>query len=152
MHIVDETFSNTLLDQRRSPCGLPRPCDAKLHPNGNAGAIFFVVEMPIHLLDVKVLAGILPISRVSAVPLCAYNAANFLPIERIYKLVHPTTNVPPVKDKRTWREGMKPEELPDGNRPTWTAMDILTAYADAKGWVTAKAGRPDVHRAGNART
>jgi len=29
-------------------------------------------------------------------------------------------------------------------------MDILTAYADAKGWVTAKAGRPDVHRAGNA--
>ena len=63
MHIVDEAFSNTLLDQRRSPCGLPRPCDAKLHPNGNAGAIFFVVEMPIHLLDVKVLAGILPISE-----------------------------------------------------------------------------------------
>jgi len=29
-------------------------------------------------------------------------------------------------------------------------MDILTAYADKKGWVTAKAGRPDVHRAGNA--
>ena len=30
-------------------------------------------------------------------------------------------------------------------------MDILTAYADKKGWVTAKAGRPDVGRAGNAR-
>jgi len=29
-------------------------------------------------------------------------------------------------------------------------MDVLTAYANAKGWVTAKAGRPDVHRAGNA--
>jgi hypothetical protein len=29
-------------------------------------------------------------------------------------------------------------------------MDILTAYADKKGWVTAKAGRPDVNRAGNA--
>lgn len=101
-------------------------------------------------MEMQVLAGILPISRVSAVPLCAYNAANFLPIERIYKLVHPTTNVPLVKDKRTWREGMKPEELPDVNRPTWTAIDILTAYADAKGWVTAKAGRPDVHRAGNA--
>ena len=29
-------------------------------------------------------------------------------------------------------------------------MDVLTAYADAKHWVTAKAARPDVHRAGNA--
>jgi len=34
--------------------------------------------------------------------------------------------------------------------PKWTAMDILTSYADQKGWVTAKAGRPDVNRAGNA--
>lgn len=34
--------------------------------------------------------------------------------------------------------------------PKWTAMDIMTAYADRKGWVTAKAGRPDVNRAGNA--
>ena len=29
-------------------------------------------------------------------------------------------------------------------------MDVLTAYADAKSWVTAKAGRPDINRAGNA--
>jgi hypothetical protein len=29
-------------------------------------------------------------------------------------------------------------------------MEVLTGYADAKGWVTAKAGRSDVHRAGNA--
>ena len=29
-------------------------------------------------------------------------------------------------------------------------MDILVAFADIKGWVTAKAGRPDIHRAGNA--
>lgn len=34
--------------------------------------------------------------------------------------------------------------------PKWTAMDVMTAYADRKGWVTAKAGRPDVNRAGNA--
>lgn len=33
---------------------------------------------------------------------------------------------------------------------TWTAMDILVAFANARSWVTAKAGRPDVHRAGNA--
>lgn len=29
-------------------------------------------------------------------------------------------------------------------------MDVLTAYADVKNWVTAKAARPDVNRAGNA--
>jgi len=29
-------------------------------------------------------------------------------------------------------------------------MDVLTAYAGAKNWVTAKAGRPDINRAGNA--
>jgi hypothetical protein len=29
-------------------------------------------------------------------------------------------------------------------------MDVLTAYADKKGWVTAKAGRPDIGRAGNS--
>ena len=30
-------------------------------------------------------------------------------------------------------------------------MDVLVAYANQKGWMTAKAGRPDVNRAGNAR-
>jgi hypothetical protein len=30
-------------------------------------------------------------------------------------------------------------------------MDVLVAYANQKGWVTAKAGRPDTNRAGNAR-
>ena len=57
-------------------------------------------------------------------------------------------SMPEAEDKRTWREGMKTatkEKL-----LTWTAMDILVAFASAKGWVTAKAGRPDVHRAGNA--
>lgn len=56
----------------------------------------------------------------------------------------------PAEDKRTWRDGMKPRDsVKSPDRLNWTAMDILTAYADAKGWVTAQAGRPDVHRAGN---
>jgi len=29
-------------------------------------------------------------------------------------------------------------------------MDVLTAYANQKRWVTAKAGRPDIGRAGNS--
>ncbi|KAF8167611.1 hypothetical protein B0H34DRAFT_23959 [Crassisporium funariophilum] len=102
-------------------------------------------------MEMQVLAGTLPISRVSAVPSCIYIASQLLPLERIFNLVHPSVKAPPEQDKRTWREGMKPEETTKSTGPlTWTAMDILTAHADAKGWVTAKAGRPDVHRAGNA--
>ena len=65
--------------------------------------------------------------------------------------MHPATKEPLAEDKRTWRDGMKQEDsVNNPDRLTWTAMDILTAYADAKGWVTAKAGRSDVHRAGNS--
>ncbi|KAF8913137.1 hypothetical protein CPB84DRAFT_1760427 [Gymnopilus junonius] len=102
-------------------------------------------------MEMQVLSGILPISRVSAVPACIHFAAQLLPLERIYNLIHPSTTLPPVEDKRTWRDNRKPEEnIKNSEQTNWTAMDILTAYADAKGWVTAKAGRPDIHRAGNA--
>ncbi|KAF8973507.1 hypothetical protein BDZ97DRAFT_1911995 [Flammula alnicola] len=102
-------------------------------------------------MEMQVLSGILPISRVSAVPSCIHYTSQLLPLERIFKLVHPSTRLAPVEDKRTWRDDRKPEEQTgSSNPPAWTAMDILTAYADAKGWVTAQAGRPDVHRAGNA--
>ena len=87
----------------------------------------------------------------SAVPSCVHLAAQFLPLERIFNLVHPATREPLAEDKRTWRDGMKQEgPIRSPDQLNWTAMDILTAYADAKGWVTAKAGRPDVHRAGNS--
>lgn len=73
--------------------------------------------------------------------------ANFLPLERIYKLNHPSALEAQVEDKRTWREGMHPLKA----KPVqWTAMDVLAAFANARGWMTAKAGRPDIHRAGNA--
>ncbi|KAF7339335.1 Guanine nucleotide-binding protein-like 1 [Mycena sanguinolenta] len=98
-------------------------------------------------LEMQVLSGILPISRVSAIPSCIHHAAELLPLEKVYKLSQPTP-IDPVADKRTWRG-----ERPGGNTvkgKPWTAMDVLTAYADAKGWVTAKAGRSDINRAGNA--
>ncbi|KDR85475.1 hypothetical protein GALMADRAFT_52603 [Galerina marginata CBS 339.88] len=101
-------------------------------------------------MEMQVLSGILPISRVSAVPACIYYAAQLLPLERVYNLAHPSTKLPVVEDKRTWREDRKAEETKGPDALSWTAMDILTAYADSKGWVTAKAGRPDIHRAGNA--
>ncbi|KAI0931779.1 hypothetical protein AcW2_000590 [Taiwanofungus camphoratus] len=101
-------------------------------------------------METQVLSGILPISRVSAIPLCIYHAAQLLPLERMYNLIHPSATAPLVEDKRTWREEMRPRQQARQGQVLWTAMDILTAYATKKGWVTAKAGRPDVNRAGNA--
>lgn len=97
----------------------------------------------------QVLSGILPISKVSAIPACIHHALQLLPLERMFNLVHPTLSTPAAEDKRTWRKP-RTQDQPGKLEPAWTAMDVLTAYADAKGWVTAKAGRPDVHRAGNA--
>jgi hypothetical protein len=104
-------------------------------------------------MEMQVLAGILPISRVSAVPACVHYAGQLLPVERILQLTHPSTHAPPAEDKRTWREGTRPEgnvNTKEERVTNWTAMDVLGAYADKKGWVTAKAGRPDENRAGNA--
>lgn len=97
----------------------------------------------------QVLSGILPISKVSAISACIYHASQLLPLERVFNLVHPTLSTPGVEDKRTWR---KPRTQDQSKRLelAWTAMDVLIAYADAKSWVTAKAARPDVNRAGNA--
>lgn len=80
-----------------------------------------------------------------------------IPLERILKLDHPEKAEGVKEDKRTWR-GEKPLRESGNNggdgggrREKWTTMDVLTAYALKNGWVTAKAGRPDVNRAGNTR-
>ncbi|KAJ7170038.1 hypothetical protein C8R46DRAFT_1349951 [Mycena filopes] len=101
-------------------------------------------------MEMQVLCGILPISRVSAIPSCVHLASELLPVEEVFKLVKPTQDA--VVDKRTWRDGTTRAGGGGSERKEapWTAMDVLIAYADSKGWVTAKAGRPDVHRAGNA--
>ncbi|KAF9469864.1 hypothetical protein BDZ94DRAFT_1151537 [Collybia nuda] len=101
-------------------------------------------------MEMQVLCGILPISRISAIPSCIHYVAELLPLESIYELDHPTLSVPLIEDKRTWRSGTKLNPLREERPSNWTAMDILIAYANIRGWVTAKAGRPDIHRAGNA--
>lgn len=82
-----------------------------------------------------------------------------MPLEQILGLTHPsiTNPEPTIEDKRTWRRdrtGSQQAQAPGGSvdpkEIKWTAMEIMTAYALRKGWVTAKAGRPDVNRAGNA--
>ncbi|KAJ4485812.1 P-loop containing nucleoside triphosphate hydrolase protein [Lentinula aciculospora] len=98
-------------------------------------------------MEMQVLSGVLPISRVSAIPACVHYVAQLLPLEIIYDLKHPRSEEPPINDKRTWREG---KERVENGPVSWTAMDILVALANKKTWITAKAGRPDFSRAGNA--
>ena len=100
-------------------------------------------------LLLQVLSGILPISRVSAIPACIHHALQLLPLEQVFGLTHPALSTLAAEDKRTWREP-KIQVQPESSELAWTAMDVLTAYANKKNWVTAKAGRPDVNRAGNA--
>jgi hypothetical protein len=102
-------------------------------------------------MEIQVLSGILPISHVSSIPSCIHVTSSLVPLERIFNLTHPSLIGEKVEDKRTWRDGVRPSNSKDSREgEEWTAMDVLTAYADKKGWVTAKAGRSDVMRAGNA--
>ncbi|TFK99682.1 hypothetical protein BDV98DRAFT_570680 [Pterulicium gracile] len=103
-------------------------------------------------LETQIMLGIFPIARVNAIPSSIHIASLLLPIEQILNLKHPDADEPVVEDKRTYRnaDGKIASRPPKVRETTWTAMDVLTAYADRKGWVTAKAGRSDVNRAGNA--
>ena len=99
-------------------------------------------------MELQVLAGILPIAQIPAIPSTIYLALQHLPLEEILKLEHPgKKEAEAAADKRTWRAGM---QKPVARELKWTAMDVLTAFAERQNWITAKAGRPDVHRAGNA--
>ncbi|SJL06173.1 uncharacterized protein ARMOST_09509 [Armillaria ostoyae] len=98
-------------------------------------------------MELQVLSGILPISRISSIPSCIHFVGEHLPIEEIYHLEHPNSKLPVIEDKRTWRNG---EKRVVARSTEWTAMEVMSTYADKRGWVTAKAGRMDVNRAGNA--
>ncbi|KAL5519146.1 hypothetical protein ACEPAH_829 [Sanghuangporus vaninii] len=98
-------------------------------------------------LEMQVLAGILPISQIPAIPSSIYHALQYLPLESILMLQHPAEKDGMLEDRRTWRAGMQPNTKSTATRQ-WTAMDVLTALAEKNGWITAKAGRPDINRAG----
>ncbi|KLO15058.1 P-loop containing nucleoside triphosphate hydrolase protein [Schizopora paradoxa] len=99
--------------------------------------------------EFQVLAGILPVSQVSAIPSCVYYASLHLPLEAILRLNYPEKPDEKIsEDKRTWRAGTN--RITKAREVSWTAMDIMSSYAQSKGWITAKAGRPDVNRAGNS--
>ena len=97
-------------------------------------------------MELQVMSGILPIAQMPSIPACIQFILQYLPLEEIFNLQHPSTFEPVIEDKRTWRDGRRASKNKD---VTWTAMDVLTSFANLKGWQTAKAGRPDVNRAGN---
>lgn len=99
-------------------------------------------------MELQVLASILPISQMASMSSCVSFAANLIPLEEVFGLSHPSELEETHPDKRTWRSGKRPNIMQ--KERVWTAMDIMIAYADLKGWKTARAGRPDVNRAGNA--
>ncbi|KAF9041754.1 P-loop containing nucleoside triphosphate hydrolase protein [Hymenopellis radicata] len=98
-------------------------------------------------MEMQALSGILPIARISSIPSCIHFASERLPLEDVFHLAHPNPPLPFEEDKRTWRD---PQKRPVPKSVQWTAIDVLTAYAVDKGWVTAQAGRPDIKRAGNS--
>jgi len=107
---------------------------------------------PSHVsMELQTLCSILPISQISTIPSCIHYIGSIMPLEEIFRLKHPSLTSEPVEDKRTWRTPRPPSSATKDPDPLkWTAMDIMTASSHKNGWVTAKAGRPDIHRAGNA--
>ena len=103
----------------------------------------------------QVLAGILPISQVASMASCIQFVCERMALETILRLDHPSAKDAVQEDKRTWRTGMDKvggsSAIDSDVAPrVWTTMDVMTAYATDKGWLTAQAGRPDINRAGNA--
>lgn len=102
-------------------------------------------------MELQVLCAILPISQIASIPSCIHFVSTLLPLEDVFSLrSFKGKDDAVLQDKRTWRPGTGPSHKNTQVSEKWTAMEIMTAYADKKGWVTAKAGRPDVNRAGNA--
>ncbi|KAG8709799.1 hypothetical protein FRC08_018044 [Ceratobasidium sp. 394] len=103
-------------------------------------------------MELQVLSNVLPISQIPALPACIRYAGSLMPIEDIFSVDRSMLEPEEVlEDKRTWREGMRPPNAKDDTeKQGWTALHVMSAYATKRGWKTAKAGRPDAMRAGNA--
>ncbi|TXT10992.1 hypothetical protein VHUM_01743 [Vanrija humicola] len=77
----------------------------------------------------------------------AMAGTNRMPIEEVFRVPAPAEEEV-VVDKRTWR-GEGPRVV-EAKGHTWTAGGIMEARAIDRGFLTAKGGRPDTNRAGNA--
>ncbi|XP_075897036.1 guanine nucleotide-binding protein-like 1 [Nelusetta ayraudi] len=89
--------------------------------------------------QLQILAGLYPVSQLQE----PYSSVGYLcervPFLSVLKLKHPSLveEEPPQGDQ-------KPKE------PSWTAWDVCEAWAERRGYKTAKAARNDVYRAANS--
>ncbi|CED84549.1 Predicted GTP-binding protein MMR1 [Phaffia rhodozyma] len=99
--------------------------------------------------ELQAISSILPISTIPALPSVIRLACQLMPLERVLGLKHEDEDKEKeMKDKKTWRPG----SLVRGGRTkeeVWTTGMIMEGWALERGFLTAKAGRPDFNRAGN---
>ncbi|EOQ99751.1 Guanine nucleotide-binding protein-like 1 [Wallemia ichthyophaga EXF-994] len=96
----------------------------------------------------QVLGSTVPISQERQPSRIVYEIGQRMPLENILPLAPESVLQKDEKeDKRTWREGMvRTSRREDSNTKT---LEILERYSIRAGYMTAKAGRPDVNRASN---
>ncbi|GAA5866420.1 hypothetical protein JCM3774_004677 [Rhodotorula dairenensis] len=99
----------------------------------------------------QVLGGVLPIQNVESV---LHFVGQRLPLEKVLKLRHEDeVRVEAAADEDEFSLDT-PEERAAQRRARreqavrWTTDELLAAYAEQQGFVTAKVGRPDIYRAG----
>lgn len=89
--------------------------------------------------QLQILSGMYPISQVQEpYSVVGYLAAR-VPLVHLLQLVHPEN-----REDSDGKGGMAAGEHP------WSAWDLCDAWAHKRGFMTAKAGRPDVYRAANS--
>ncbi|KAM0746380.1 P-loop containing nucleoside triphosphate hydrolase protein [Meredithblackwellia eburnea MCA 4105] len=105
-------------------------------------------------MERQVLSGILPIQNVELV---LHFIAQRMPLERILSLTYPDGEEVEVENKTKKNEfsldddeeDFELEEEAPTKKARWTTDAILTAFAQQQGFITAKAARPDLYRAGS---
>ena len=103
----------------------------------------------------QVLGSTVPISQEKQPSTILFEIGKRMPLEHILPLAPQSVlEREEVIDKRTWREGMvrtssKDNEDNEGVNSSIKVLDIFERYSIRAGFMTAKAGRPDINRSSN---
>jgi hypothetical protein len=92
-------------------------------------------------MELQVLGGVIPIQNTEIVSQFVFER---VPVEKILKLASVTDDTASSSSRLS-----RPSKPATGSGG-WTTDDILSSFASAQSFITAKAGRPDVSRAGAA--
>ncbi|GAA5953335.1 hypothetical protein JCM3765_005008 [Sporobolomyces pararoseus] len=97
-------------------------------------------------LERQVLAGVLPVQNIE--PTLRFIGQR-LPLEKVLKLKHEDDVEEEQKQEQDeFALEVEPKKTKKEEKGRWTTDELLAAYADQQGFITAKVGRPDIYRAG----